>query len=217
MVLEQPTFPASTASASTNATMAATASTTSFFTMAPSSSTSQMNLVNQPLLFLSNMSNMMTVKLDNSNYIVWQHQISMVLETYSMIELLDEDQLALGKFLKDFSGSITAILSPDYLTWKSKKKALLIFISSTLTPSILALTIGCSLALEVWRVSNRTRSTKLRFDELATMLNAKEESLNGGMEIKDSTFSMAVNTAPKPGNNISYNSYNQSSNRGRGK
>ena len=84
MVSEQPTIPTSTASTSTNATMTALTSTTSSSTMSPSTSTSQMNLVNWPLLQLSNMSNMMTVKLDNSNYIVWKHQISMVLETYSM-------------------------------------------------------------------------------------------------------------------------------------
>ena len=53
----------------------------SSLTMASSSSTSSMssgtpmNLVDQPLLLLSNMSNMMTVKLDNANYIVWKHQI----------------------------------------------------------------------------------------------------------------------------------------------
>ncbi|KAF3961665.1 hypothetical protein CMV_013737 [Castanea mollissima] len=44
------------------------------------------------------------------------------------------------------------------------------------------------------------------------MLNAKEESLNEGMEIKDPTFAMAVNTTPRPSNNNGYNSYNQSSN-----
>lgn len=62
-----------------------------------------MNLMNQPLLLLSNMSNMMTIKLDNTNYIVWKHQITMVLETYSMFELLDETQLVPDKFSKDLS------------------------------------------------------------------------------------------------------------------
>ena len=47
-----------------------------------------------------------------------------------MIELLDEAQLVPEKFLKDLSGSMTTILKPDYLTWKSKEKALLTFISS---------------------------------------------------------------------------------------
>ena len=55
----------------------------------------------------------------------------------------------------------------------------------------------------------RTRSNKLSFDELATLLNAKKESLNEGMEIKDSTFAMAVNSTPRF-NNIGggFNNYN---------
>ena len=103
---------------SEHATIAANQSSTkvaSSSTMASSSSTSSttsgtpMNLVNQPLLLLSNMSNMMTVKLDNANYIVWKHQITMVLETYSLYELLEEPQLIPEKFLKDLSGSYTKL------------------------------------------------------------------------------------------------------------
>ena len=63
-----------------------------------------------------------------------------------MLELLDEVPLILEKFLKDLSGAVTSMLNPDYLIWKSKEKALLTFISSTLTPSILAITVGCSSA-----------------------------------------------------------------------
>jgi len=233
---------------------------------------------------------MMIVKLDSSNYIVWKHQISMVLETYSMFELLDEVPLVPEKFLKDLSGTITLVLNLDYLIWKSKEKALLTFISSSLTPSVLAITVGCSSAQEVWKVlENRfslismshvmnlkgelhnvkkgfdsvdtylqkikvirdklmavglilddeellhvaikglpkefsafrsaikTRSTKLSFDELATLLNVEEESLNEGMEIKYSTFAMAVNVAPMFNNTGGYNNHNQPNNRGRGR
>ena len=69
-----------------------------------------------------------------------------------MIELLDETPLVPEKFLKDLSGSVTTVPNPDFLVWKSKEKALLTFISSTLTPSVLAITVGCSSALEVWKV-----------------------------------------------------------------
>ena len=47
----------------------------------------------------------------------------MVLEKYSMFDLLDEFQLILEKFLKDLSSSITTILNLDYQIWKSKEKA----------------------------------------------------------------------------------------------
>ena len=50
------------------------------FSTSSTSSNSLVNVMNQPLLLLSNMANMIIVKLDNTNYIVWKHQISMVLE-----------------------------------------------------------------------------------------------------------------------------------------
>ena len=69
------------------------------------------------------MVNMKTVKLDSTNYIVCKHLITMVLEKYPMFDLLDEFEPILEKFLKDLSGSITAILNLDYQIWKSKEKA----------------------------------------------------------------------------------------------
>ena len=75
MVLEHATIAANQSStmAASSLTMASSLSTSSMSYGTP------MNLVNQPLLLLSNMSNMMTMKLDNANYIVWRHQITMVL------------------------------------------------------------------------------------------------------------------------------------------
>ena len=134
--------------AAQNSTMVALSSTmTSSSSTSTMSSSSAMNLVN-----LSNMLNMMTVKLDNTNYIVWKHQISVVLETYSLFELLEEPQLIPEKFLKNLSTSYTTIGNPDFLVWKSKEKALLTFISSTLSPSILALIVECATTIEVWKV-----------------------------------------------------------------
>ena len=117
--------------AASASTMVASNSTTA---SSSTSSSSSVNLINQPLLLLSNMANMMTVKLDNTNYIVWKHQISIVLETYSLFELLDEPQLIPNKFLEDLSGNFTSILNLDFLIWKSKEKALLTFTSSTSLP-----------------------------------------------------------------------------------
>ena len=81
MVLEQ-LIPAN------SSTMAALSSAMASSSTRPSSST--INVMNQPLILLSNMKYMMAVKLDNTNYIVWKYQITMILETYSMFELLGE-------------------------------------------------------------------------------------------------------------------------------
>ena len=66
-----------------------------------------------------------------------------------MIELLDEVPLIPEKFLKDLTGTVTSVLNLDYLIWKSKERALLNFISSTLTLSVLAIIVGCSSTREV--------------------------------------------------------------------
>jgi hypothetical protein len=42
-----------------------------------------------PLLLLNNMSNLMPIKLDSMNYMLWKLQISAILDAYSMIEHLD--------------------------------------------------------------------------------------------------------------------------------
>ena len=53
-----------------------------------------------------------------------------------------------------------------------------------------------------FRSAIQTRNTKLSFDELSTMLNAEEESLNEGLDIKDSIFAMAATATPKPSENF---------------
>ena len=71
--------------------------------------------VNSSLLLLSNMSSMMTVKLDYGNYIVWKHQIEVILDTYSMIDVLDDSITAPDRFLKDSSGNFTVEVNPAFI------------------------------------------------------------------------------------------------------
>nr|POE84738.1 hypothetical protein CFP56_64955 [Quercus suber] len=127
---------------------------------------------------------------------------------------------------------------------RSKEKALLTFISSTLSPSILALIVDCASVIEVWKILENRFSSISRshimnlkgelhnlkkgddiinlylpkikvvwykdqkysiFDELLTMLNAEEESLNESLDVKDPIFAMAAAATSKPNGN----SYNQ--------
>ena len=98
--------------------------------------------VNSSLLLLSNMSSMMTVKLDYGNYVVWKHQIEVILDTYSMIDVLDDSIIAPDRFLKDSSGNFTTEINPAFIAWKNHEQAMFTFLNSTLSPAILALTVG---------------------------------------------------------------------------
>ena len=59
----------------------------------------------------------------------------------------------------------------DFLIWKSKEKALLAFISSILSPFVLALTVGCAFAMEVWKVLENRFSSVSR----SHFMNLKSE------------------------------------------
>ena len=71
---------------------------------------------NTSLLLLSNMSSMMTVKLDYGNYTVWKHQIEVILETYSMIDILDDSIGTPDRFLLDSSGNLTTEINPNFVS-----------------------------------------------------------------------------------------------------
>ena len=82
------------------------------------------------------------MKLDFTNYIVWKHQIVVILEAYAMIGFLEDSCVAPDPFLKDSSGNFIREPNPEYFNWKSREQALFTFINSTLSPSVLAITVG---------------------------------------------------------------------------
>ena len=66
----------------------------------------------------------------------------MILEAYAMVGFVDGSSVAPNLFLKDNSGSFTNEPNPEYLNWKNREQALFTFINSTLSPSVLAITVG---------------------------------------------------------------------------
>ena len=154
---------------------------TSTITTTPTNS-----LVNPSLLLLSNMASMMTMKLDFTNYMVWKHQIVVILEAYAMIGFFDGSCVAPDPFLKDSSGSFISKPNLEYLSWKNREQALFTFINSTLSPSVLAIIVGQKSAKGVWNVPEK------RFDPVSRshVLSLRNEllSIKKGFESIDSFF-----------------------------
>ena len=108
-----------------------------------------------PLLLLSNMSKLMSIKLDYTNYIPWKHQLITILEAYSLIEHIDGLSAQPCQCLLDAQGSLTTNVNLDFLTWRIKDKALLSLINSILTPQAFSLVVGMTTSREVWNTLNR--------------------------------------------------------------
>ena len=61
---------------------------------------------------------------------------------------------------------------------------------------------GLSKEYNAFRLAIRTRSTLLSFDELFTLLNAEEESLNETLDSKDHVFAIAATINNKSNSNF---------------
>uniref|UniRef100_A0A2N9IMV8 Reverse transcriptase Ty1/copia-type domain-containing protein n=1 Tax=Fagus sylvatica TaxID=28930 RepID=A0A2N9IMV8_FAGSY len=146
-----------------------------------------------PLLLLNNMSNLMSIKLDSMNYMLWKLQISAILDAYSMIEHLDGSTQQPRQFIINEDGDQT--LNPAFLIWRKKDKALLTLLLSTLSSPILAMVVGSTTSQEVW---NRLEE-KFTCTARANVLNLKLElqGIKKGNESINSYLQRIKNTRDK--------------------
>jgi hypothetical protein len=146
-----------------------------------------------PLLLLNNMSNLMSIKLDSMNYMLWKLQISAILDAYSMIEHLDGSTQQPRQFIITEDGDQT--LNPAFLIWRKKDKALLTLLLSTLSSPVLAMVVGSTTSQEVWdRLEDKFTCTAR-----ANVLNLKLElqGIKKGNESINSYLQRIKNTRDK--------------------
>lgn len=103
-----------------------------------------------------------------------------------MIGFLDGSCVAPDSFLKDSSGNFTGESNPEYISWRSREQTLFTFINSTLSPSVLALTVGQRSAKTVWTVLEKRFASISR----SHILGLRNEllSIKKGPESMDNFF-----------------------------
>ena len=129
------------------------------------------------------MANLKSVKLDSSNYIVWTHQITSIIKTYSLIQHLDNSIPILGQYPRDSNskGNFMNQVNLEFETWQILDQALVTLINSTLTPSIFYVVVGFDYAIEAWR----TLEKRLTSSSHPNILNLKIE-LHSITKVNDS-------------------------------
>uniref|UniRef100_A0A2N9EHV2 Retrotransposon Copia-like N-terminal domain-containing protein n=1 Tax=Fagus sylvatica TaxID=28930 RepID=A0A2N9EHV2_FAGSY len=147
-----------------------------------------MDPVANPLLLLNNMSNLMSIKLDSVNYMVWKLQISAILDAYSMIEHLDGSTQQPRQFLIDEAG--VQSVNPAFLIWKKKDKALLTLIYSTLSSPVLAMVVGSTTSQE------RIKSTRDKLFAVGVLVDNEEllHMVLKGLPKEFAPFASAIRT-----------------------
>ena len=135
----------------------------SSISLATTDSNDSTTITQQTLLVsLSDFSKLITIKLDQSSYILWKCQITSVLDAYSLLNFVDRSQPCPSRE------------NPLYQQWFARDRAVLMLIHSTLSHSALSLVVGQSTACGAWEVIERHYTSVLRLN----MLNLKTELYN---------------------------------------
>lgn len=114
-----------------------------------------------PIFLLSNICNLVSIRLDSSNFVLWKFQLTSILKAHKLFGFVDGSLPAPSKVLLRESPEGSATSSdavadptppppnPKYDDWIAKDHALMTLINATLSLAALAYVVGCSTSKEV--------------------------------------------------------------------
>ncbi|KAM1757600.1 hypothetical protein ACFX11_006838 [Malus domestica] len=132
---------------------------------------SQLQILQSPITSLiSTVSTSVTVKLDETNYLVWHFQMQLLLEGHGILGFVDGSTPCPIRFTRptssgseeDFQGTLSHTESDDYKIWKMHDRALMQLITATLSPSAISCVIGSISAQDIWTRLKEQFSTVTR-------------------------------------------------------
>ncbi|KAJ0701721.1 putative RNA-directed DNA polymerase [Helianthus annuus] len=96
---------------------------------------------------LHSLSHLINIKLNSTNYLPWEKQITPVLSYIGLVDHVDGSKSCPPKTI---SSNNETVSNPAFAAWKSADQKVLLLINSTLTEEAMSETIGHSTALSVW-------------------------------------------------------------------
>jgi hypothetical protein len=174
---------------------------TSSSSSASSTSSNPPGTISQtPILLLKDL---VSVKLDATNYVIWKYQIVSIFESYSLLDMIDGTASPPAQYLADANGESSLNVNPLYKQWKARDQALKTLINATLSPSAITLVIGQTTAQGVWQALERRYTSLSRTHvlslkgELDRVKKSNTETMTVYLarvkEIRDKLGSVGVN------------------------
>ena len=133
---------------------------------------------------------------------MWKFQITGILDAYSLLDHIEDPIPCPCKFLLSETGVVTQEISPIFLQWKARDKALFSLISSTLSPSAISLVMGQTTASGIWKIivnryTSVSRSSivnlKRELNSIKKNSDSVTEYLQKIKEARDRLVSVGVN------------------------
>ncbi|KAK6131406.1 hypothetical protein DH2020_034849 [Rehmannia glutinosa] len=94
-------------------------------------------------------SQLVTIKLTESNYLMWQQQILAAVTGYGLEDFLTGAKKAPPEYVTG-TNAATQTLNPAYTTWKRQDQLLVSWLLSSLSESVLITAVGLKTSCEIW-------------------------------------------------------------------
>lgn len=170
--------------------------------MASSSSTlassSMEHDIHSSIFLLSNICNLISIRLESSNYVLWKFQLTAILKAHKLFGFLDGSNPKLAQFLPSgvtdvscesavdvSSGSAVSKIIPLFEDWIAKNQAFLTLISVTLSPVALAYVVGSDTSKQVWEILEKYYSSNSRTNVVNLKLDLQSIIKKSGEPIAD--------------------------------
>ncbi|KAJ0010864.1 hypothetical protein Pint_33970 [Pistacia integerrima] len=89
-----------------------------------------------------NITPLVSVKLDGSNYLNWITQFTPLLRSHDLLGIVDGSESCPPKFATDSEGKTTSDITTDYMVWQKKDQFILAWINATLMEKVLSTVYG---------------------------------------------------------------------------
>ncbi|KAM1055586.1 hypothetical protein ACFX13_029796 [Malus domestica] len=99
---------------------------------------------------LPNVSNFLTIKLDHTNYPLWQAQMLPLLRSRNLVPFVDGTSVCPPAFLKDTTGNTTTEPNLAYEAWIQQDAMVMSWLNNSVHPTVLATLIGKTSSYSIW-------------------------------------------------------------------
>ena len=99
--------------------------TSKLMTTSSSSSITMPSSQNNSTFVISNITNLVSVKLDHENYLLWRHQFSALLRDHDLYGFVDGTHPCPEKHLTDSTRVVSTKINPEYVNWHRQDHSLI--------------------------------------------------------------------------------------------
>ncbi|GAV57564.1 UBN2_3 domain-containing protein [Cephalotus follicularis] len=127
-------------------------------TNSPTISSTQISPATQPLQtipsFTPNLQHFITIKLNHTNYLLWKTQLTPILKTYNLLDLVNGTEPCPPTTIINAKDN-SPTPNPAYLSWCQRDQLVLSWINASLSESTLPLVVGKLTSTEAWNTLNK--------------------------------------------------------------